>query len=227
MKKKLFYICLFLIYSCGNSIKIVDKPIVFNEKRTQLTQEYLSKRYGLEQDNPKIIPRMIVLHWTAIPTFQESFEAFNKPELSKRPNIASASSLNVSSHFLVDQDGTIYRLMSETIMARHVIGLNHTAIGIENVGGTSEVTLTQKQIDANVRLVKYLTKKYSIEYLIGHYEYIKFTNHKLWLEVDDNYRTKKTDPGEDFMKAVRKRVKKYNLKSTPVKKSIEYQDAKN
>lgn len=217
MKHFFFFASLFLFYSCGNSIKIVDKPIIFNENRIQLTKEYLSTRYGLEQDKPTIIPRMIVLHWTAIPTFQESFEAFYKPELSKRPNIAAASSLNVSSHFLVDIDGTIYQLMPETVMARHVIGLNHTAIGIENVGGTAEVPLNQKQIDANVRLVKYLTKKYPIEYLIGHYEYTRFVDHELWLEIDDNYRTKKTDPGEDFMKAVRKRVKENNLKLASAK----------
>ena len=134
---------------------------------------------------------MIVLHWTAIPTLEQSFQAFYKPELSKRPDISNASSLNVSSHFLVDQDGTIYRLMPETTMARHVIGLNHTAIGIENVGGTTDVPLTQKQIDANVRLVKYLSNKYPIEYLIGHYEYTDFVDHELWLEVDEDYRTKK------------------------------------
>ena len=41
MKYFWFYIILFLIYGCDNSIKIIDKPILFNEKRIQLTQEYL------------------------------------------------------------------------------------------------------------------------------------------------------------------------------------------
>lgn len=218
---------MFLFYGCDNSIKIIDKPIIFNEKRTQLTQEYLSTRYNLAQDSPTIIPKMIVLHWTAIPTLQQSFQAFYKPELSKRPDISNASSLNVSSHFLVDQDGTIYRLMPETTMARHVIGLNHVAIGIENVGGTTDLPLTQKQIDANVRLVKYLSEKYPIEYLIGHYEYTNFVDHELWLEVDERYRTIKTDPGKYFMNAVRKGVKKNDLKSTPAKKKIKYQDTQN
>jgi len=31
----------------------------------------------------------------------------------------------------VDRDGTVYRLMPENWMARHCIGLNHVAIGVE------------------------------------------------------------------------------------------------
>lgn len=219
MKYSLVCISLFLLFSCGTSKKIVDKPIVFDEERIQLTREYLSTRYGLEQDKPIIDPKMIVLHWTQIPTLQQSFDAFYTSKLPSRPDIATASSLNVSSQFLVDLDGTIYRLMPEITMARHVIGLNHTAIGVENVGGTAEVPLTDAQIKANIWLVNYLSKKYPIEYLIGHYEYTNFEGHELWLEKDDGYRTEKVDPGEDFMKAVRKKTRKLKLKSAPVKRN--------
>jgi N-acetyl-anhydromuramyl-L-alanine amidase AmpD len=170
------------------------------------------------QDLPTIIPKMIVLHWTEIPTLQKSFEAFYNVKLPDwRSEIKSSSSLNVSSQFLVDQDGTIYRLMDETTMARHVIGLNHCAIGVENVGGTAQTPLTKAQIKANIRLVKYLAKKYDIDYLIGHYEYTNFIGHELWLEKDDVYRTKKTDPGADFLNAVKEGTKKLKFKPTPPK----------
>lgn len=215
MKYTFFYISMLLFYACGTSKKIEEKPITFDEVRIQLTKDYLFTRYGLEQDNPTIVPRMIVLHWTEIPTLQQSFDAFYKSELPNRPEIASASGLNVSSQFLVDLDGTIYRLMPETTMARHVIGLNHAAIGIENVGGTEGVPLTKAQIKSNIWLVTYLSEKYPIEYLIGHYEYTNFEGHDLWLEKDDGYRTEKVDPGEDFMNAVKKGTKKLNLKSAP------------
>lgn len=202
--------------SCATSDMIIDRPIVFDKKRIQLTKEYLAQRYGLSTDSPEIIPRMIVLHWTAIPTLEKSFEAFENPTLPNwRPDIKTVSGLNVSSHFLIDQDGTIYRLMPEKTMARHVIGLNHYAIGVENVGGTKEAPLTERQLKANIWLVNYLAAKYPIEYLIGHYEYTKFEGHELWLEVDDAYRTKKTDPGEAFMKKVRKATKKHNFKAIP------------
>ncbi len=196
----------------------MDKPIIFNEERKQLTLEYLSDRYGLEQKLPVIDPKMIVLHWTVIPTLEASFEAFEKPKLPNwRPDIENVSGLNVSSHFLVDQDGTIYRLMPETTMARHVIGLNHCAIGIENVGGEDDKPLTQEQVEANIQLVRYLAEKYDIQYVIGHYEYTNFEGHALWLEKDDGYRTLKTDPGEDFLTKVRQATTEFNFKPTPKK----------
>ncbi|MCH4824051.1 N-acetylmuramoyl-L-alanine amidase [Gramella lutea] len=208
--------CLGLI-SCKSS-RIVDKPIEFERDRIDLSLAYMQDRYGLKKAAPKIDPKMIVLHWTAIPTLEGSFNAFKNSTLPQsREAISGASQLNVSSHFLVDRDGTIYRLMPETLMARHVIGLNHTAIGVENVGGTEETPLTEAQLQANIWLVKYLKKKYDIEYLLGHYEYINFEDHELWLEVDDAYRTKKTDPGKQFMQDVRKAVKNLNFKPVPEK----------
>ncbi|MCL6273412.1 peptidoglycan recognition protein family protein [Muricauda sp. 2012CJ35-5] len=207
-----------IIGSCAIKKEIVERPIVFNEQRTTLTLEYLSERYNLNQESIEITPKMIVLHWTAIPDLQKSFEAFENPTLPDwRPDIKGVSGLNVSAHFLVDQDGAIYRLMDETTMARHVIGLNHCAIGIENVGGTENLPLTRAQLKANIYLVDYLASKYKIEYVIGHHEYIQFEGHPLWLEVDDGYRTTKTDPGEEFMEKVRKATKKNNFKSLPSK----------
>ena len=207
-----------IIGSCAIKKEIVERPIVFNEQRITLTQEYLSERYNLNQESVEITPKMIVLHWTAIPDLQKSFEAFENPTLPDwRPDIKGVSGLNVSAHFLVDQDGTIYRLMDETTMARHVIGLNHCAIGIENVGGTENLPLTRAQLKANIYLVDYLASKYDIEYVIGHHEYTQFEGHPLWLEVDDGYRTTKTDPGEEFMEKVRKATKKNNFKSLPSK----------
>nr|WP_299214163.1 peptidoglycan recognition family protein [uncultured Allomuricauda sp.] len=207
-----------VLWSCSVQKTIVDRPIVFDEERIELTKEYLSQRYNLEQETAEIVPKIVVLHWTAIPTLKKSFEAFEKSTLPNwRPDIESVSGLNVSSHFLVDQDGTIYRLMPETTMARHVIGLNHCAIGVENVGGTKETPLTRKQLKANIFLVEYLATKYNIEYVIGHQEYTQFEGHPLWLEVDDGYRTEKTDPGMDFMKKVRKATKRFNFKPVPSK----------
>ena len=159
---------------------------------------------------------MIVLHWTVIPSLEEAFEAFDPATLPNwRPDIENVSGLNVSSQFMVDRDGTIYSLMPETNMARHVIGLNHCAIGVENVGGTKELPLTKAQLKANIWLVEYLTNKYPIDYLIGHYEYTNFEDHPLWLEKDKTYRTVKTDPGKDFMKKVRKATKNLNFKPVP------------
>ncbi len=189
--KYLFLIFSFLLVGCKStkiSEEIINRPIVFNEERKQLSLEYMEERYALKKSTPEIIPKMIVLHWTAIPDLEGSFRAFNPVKLpGTRADIQNASALNVSSHFLVDRDGTIYSLMPENLMARHVIGLNHAAIGVENVGGTKETPLTKAQLKANIDLVKYLSKKYNIEYLLGHYEYPQFEGHELWLEKDDAY----------------------------------------
>lgn len=218
MKQLLAILIFVLVASCSSSKKIVDKPIVFNEERVALTLDYLRDRYGLAQEVPTIVPKMVVLHWTAIPTLEGSFEAFFDPNLPNwRPDINSVSGLNVSAHFLVDRDGTIYRLLPETIMGRHVIGLNHCAIGVENVGGTKDTPLTEAQLRSNIWLVHYLAKKYNIEYVIGHHEYTLFEDHILWLEKDAKYRTKKSDPGDEFMSEVRKDTKSLHLKPLPKK----------
>ena len=218
MKQFLLCFMAIIFLSCSASKGIEYKPIVFDQKRTELTSAYLLEHYGIKQNAPDISPKMIVLHWTVIPTLEEAFEAFDKPTLpNTRPDIVNASSLNVSSQFMVDRDGTIYSLMPETSMARHVIGLNHCAIGVENVGGTKALPLTRAQLKANIWLVKYLYVKYPIEYLIGHYEYTNFVDHPLWLEKDKNYRTLKTDPGKDFMEKVRKATKNLNFKPVPKK----------
>ncbi len=211
-----YFLLMILFVSCTTTKTIIEHPITFNDERKILTLEYLENRYGLEQDSPQIVPKMIVLHWTVIPTFEKSIEAFNPATLPNwRPDIKDVSGLNVSAQFLVDRDGTIYRLLPETTMARHVIGLNHCAIGVENVGGTDDLPLTKAQLKSNIWLVRYLKDKYDIDYLIGHYEYTLFENHPLWLEKDAGYRTKKTDPGPEFMFEVRKSVKDLDFKELP------------
>lgn len=217
MRIILYYLLLIILFvSCTTTKTIIEHPITFNDERKILTLEYLENRYGLEQDTPQIVPKMIVLHWTVIPTFEKSFEAFDPVALPNwRPDIKDVSGLNVSSQFMVDRDGTIYQLLPETTMARHVIGLNHCAIGVENVGGTDDLPLTKAQLKSNIWLVRFLKKKYNIDYLIGHYEYTLFENHALWLEKVAGYRTKKTDPGPDFMLNVRKAVRDLDFKELP------------
>jgi N-acetylmuramoyl-L-alanine amidase len=198
----------------GQKLKIVEKPIIWDSTRRTLSLEYLKNRHGIEQKEPSIKPKMVVCHWTAIPSFEKSFFAFNSPILpNARPELKNASLLNVSAHYLVDRDGTVYHLLPDTIFARHVIGLNYCAIGIENVGDGTNNKLTEAQFEANYLLIKQLQKKYKIEYLIGHHEYTKFRGSSIWKETDPNYQTTKNDPGDEFMNRLREKFK--NLKKEP------------
>lgn len=201
------------------NLKIIDKPIDFGEERISMTKDYIEAHYGKTVDNIEIVPKIIVLHWTAEMDFDKSFKRLQPQKLfSDRKDILKASALNVSSQFLVARDGTIYRLMPENWMARHVIGLNYSSIGVENVGGKGNKVddLTPAQRQANKDLIRYLKDRYpTIEYLIGHHEYKQMENTSHWLEKDKGYRTVKSDPGAQFMAEMREGVKDLLLKSPP------------
>lgn len=202
MKRILLNLTLLSLVS--HAIEIKQMPLTFTQKRIDLTKEYIKNSYGLEVDNINITPKIIVIHHTAMDDLKESFNRFD-PEIltSDRKDIQKGGNLNVSAQFFVDFDGTIYSLMPETYMARHVIGLNFYSIGIENIGGNKK-ELSLEQLKANIELVKYLKEKYkTIEYLIGHYEYQNFANHPLFLEKDAKYRTIKQDPAVGFMEELR------------------------
>jgi len=215
--------CLWLVpllvsVGCGRSLEIHDRPISFSDERREATLEYIAEHYGEHPEDISIVPRVIVLHWTAIDGFEDSFDAFDPETLrGTRPDLGTAEQVNVSIQFLVDRDGTIYRLMPETWMARHVIGLNYSAVGVENVGGGDGIdNMTDEQIAANIQLVRYLVEKSpTIQYLIGHSEYRAFEGHPLWMELDEGYRTEKVDPGDRFMAAVRDGVADLGLQGPP------------
>lgn len=198
----------------SQTFRIFEKPIIFNEEREQLSLEYLEKRHGIVQEKAIIEPKMVVVHWTAVPSLEATFDVFNPVQLGGRPELTTASNLNVSAHFLVDRDGTIFRLLPDTTFARHTIGLNYMAIGIENIGGP-EAPLTKKQLNANADLIRYLNKKYDIQYVIGHHEYYDFQGSDLWKETDPDYLTSKQDPGDKFMKRLRNKLADLNFKYKP------------
>lgn len=218
MKKILFvFLGLALLGSCksNSGLAIKENPIKFDSTRTALSLEYLENRYGMSQEEPTITPRMVVVHWTASTSFEDTFNYFYGSRLdTSRKSIDDASNLNVSAHYLVKRDGEVHQLLPDTLFARHVIGLNHSAIGIENVG-TDTARLTEAQLEANTKLIQELHKKHGIEYLIGHFEYRLFEDHVLWKEVDDGYRTKKSDPSNEFMLRLRKNLSELELKGPP------------
>jgi N-acetylmuramoyl-L-alanine amidase len=191
----------------GNDLKIKDKPINFDQERIQLTIAYRRIHQDPRISDVMIQPRMIILQWTGISSFASAWNYFNRPRAeARRAELAAAGEVNVSAQFLVDRDGAIYRLMPENWMARHCIGLNHVAIGIENVGDGDKFPLTEPQVNADAALVRYLADKWPITHLIGHMEYRQMEGHPYFLERDPKYRNRKPDPGAEFMNKVRAKV---------------------
>jgi N-acetyl-anhydromuramyl-L-alanine amidase AmpD len=203
-------------FSSPSVPRIIPKPIDFGAERVKLTIAYRRRHQDAKADSVEIQPRMVILHWTAINSFASTWSYFNRVRAeAARPDLAAAGEVNVSAHFLVDRDGTIYQLMPENWMARHCIGLNHVAIGIENVGEGQKFPLTEAQAKADAALVRYLAAKYPITHLIGHMEYRSMEGTPLFLELDPKYRNSKPDPGAEFMSRVRFLVRDLKLQGPP------------
>jgi len=199
-----------------DGLKIVDRPINFDQERIQLTIAYRRIHQDPKISDVKIQPKMIILHWTGIASFTSAWNYFNRTRAeADRTQLAAAGEVNVSAQFLVDRDGTIYRLIPEDWMARHCIGLNHVAIGVENVGDGGKFPLTEAQVKADAALVRYLAHKWPITHLIGHLEYRRMEGHPYFLELDPKYRNQKPDPGTEFMNKVRGLVADLKLQGPP------------
>ena len=197
------------------SIQIIQFPINYSKERIKLSIEYLKIRHGITQTSPTITPTIIVLHYTDGGTIKSIHNYFNPATIEESRQLnKKVSALNVGSQFLIDRDGKIYQLMPDNFLARHAIGINYCAIGVENIGGDNN-PLTQAQVIANAKLVRHLSKKYKIEYLVGHSEYTVFKNTPIWKETDPKYITYKSDPGKKFMEGVRALTKDLGLKAKP------------
>ncbi|HTJ40973.1 MAG TPA: peptidoglycan recognition family protein [Kofleriaceae bacterium] len=198
---------------------IVDWPIAWSDERAQLTLDYRRAHDDPAARDLEITPRMIVLHYTSGHSAKGTHDYFDRTRLeASRTELARGGPVNVSSHFLVDRDGTIYRLQPETRMARHTIGLNGVAIGVENVGDPPKLPLTDAQVAADAALVRYLVAQHpTITHVIGHSESMKFIGTDLWRERDAKYRNEKPDPGDQFMRDVRAKIVDLKLAGPPEK----------
>ncbi len=195
MKKYIALIWLGLmpvVLGFANPVQIIDCPISWTEARINLIREYSLLHYGTDQ--VEIIPRAVVIHWTASDSFDSVYSHFYN-------EARSDGTLNVASQFVVDREGSIYRMTPETALNRHIIGYNWCSIGIENIGGVDGIEdLTQEQLKANLDLIRYLYTKYpTIEYVFGHYQQDLARKTGLYIENVTGYYSIKNDPGPIFM----------------------------
>jgi len=155
---------------------IVWKPILFGPQRRAETAAYAERHYGLHTWR-LAHPHVIVEHYTANDSFSATWNTFASdapdPELHERPGDCA--------HFVIDRDGTIYQLVPVTTMCRHTVGLNWTAIGIEDVG-TSDASILDnpRQLAASLRLTLWLMSRLhiSLPNVIGHSESLTSPYHR-------------------------------------------------
>ena len=155
---------------------IVARPIPFGARRKRETAAYAARHYGVATYR-LTDPHVIVEHHTGTRTFAEAYRMFAPdtpdPELHELPGLCS--------HFVVDRDGTIYRLVPVSYMCRHTVGLNYTAIGVENVGTTDAQILGDRpQLEASLRLTRWLRCRFGVRLrdVIGHNESLGSPYHR-------------------------------------------------
>jgi N-acetylmuramoyl-L-alanine amidase len=153
---------------------IVVKPIPLGAKRRTEMAAYARRHYGI--DTWRLAhPRVIVQHYTASDNFASTYSHFasNTPDLGELPGVCA--------HFVIDRDGTIYRLVSLSAMCRHTVGLNWTAFGIEHVGTSDRQVLeNRRQLSASLSLTLWLMSTYRIQLrnVIGHNESLTSPYHR-------------------------------------------------
>lgn len=145
--------------------------------------DFYSPNYDQKKRSNKSI-KIIVVHYTGMQSERESL------------NRLCSKKFKVSSHFLINEGGKIYRLVKDNYVAWHAgkscwgkyINLNKNSIGIELVNKGHKFGYTnfkKKQLISLIKISKILIKKYVIKkkYIVGHSDIAPF---------------RKNDPGEKF-----------------------------
>lgn len=146
-------------------------PIRYAHRRKRQMAAYSARHYGRRgwrlRDR-----KVIVLHFTAGPSYRSAWETFasNAPNRGELPGVCA--------HFVVEKDGRIQVLVKPSIRCRHTIGLNHLSIGVEMVqeGGRGshwadrQILRRRSQIQPTLRLVAWLKQRFRIKMrdIIGH-----------------------------------------------------------
>jgi N-acetylmuramoyl-L-alanine amidase len=172
---------------------IVERPIPFGPRRLAEMAAYAMRHYGFDDYHLRN-PHVIVEHFTATSDFQSAFNTF----ATDIPDVELHELPQVCAHFIVDRDGTIYQLVPVSIMCRHTVGLNWTAIGIEHVGlSDAEVLDDARQMASSLALTRWLRCRFHIQIanVIGHNESLSSPFHH------ENVAALRTQTHSDFVRA--------------------------
>jgi N-acetylmuramoyl-L-alanine amidase/Zinc carboxypeptidase len=179
--------------------RVVRKPIPFGSERKEQMRAYARRHYGID-DYRLRKPRVIVQHYTASNSFASAYNTF----ASNQPDVELHELPGVCAHYVVDRDGTIYKLVPLSIMCRHTVGLNWTSIGIEHVGTSDgQVMGNARQRRASLRLTRWLQGRYRIRTrnVIGHNESLSSPYHRERVE------RLRTQTHGDFRRATMRRYR--------------------
>jgi len=109
-------------------------------------------------------PKRIIMHHTSV-SIDKAIGIFQRTEK------VDGQYRQVSAHYIVGRDGRIVQMVPDNKVAYHAGPAgNNNSIGIENVATRTAQGLTEKQEEALVKLVRYLTSVYNIsnDKIVGH-----------------------------------------------------------
>jgi beta-N-acetylhexosaminidase len=226
MKKKFrFFTNIVLVITCfgncGNqtsplsNIKRVPEPriderytIMPDAVHVKLCREYNKRHYGYDSCFLNE-PRVIVIHTTYTRSIEATLRIFREPVSKARRDVLHGGAAPVCVHFIIGEDGSIYRYLPLEYTGRHAVGLNYTALGIE-IQARDNRSISNEQIYAAAGLTDYLIEKISsVKYVIGHHEYNDSGKPHFYLikAEDPSYRPwQKSDPGEKVMSEFREKM---------------------
>jgi N-acetyl-anhydromuramyl-L-alanine amidase AmpD len=172
--------------------RMVEDFIPYGMERKRQMGRYSNRHYGKWAWRLRA-PNVIVLHFTAGSSYESAWNHFasNSPSRGEMPGVCA--------QFIVDKDGTIYKVVRLRVRCRHAIGLNYTAVGIEMVQETGsgshwaaqQILKRRPQIRAALRLARYLKLHFRIKMhdIIGH----AMTNNSDYFKDLQGWRNDHTD----------------------------------
>src|SRR3954468_24325161 len=163
--------------------QINKKLIPYPKKRKREMAAYSKRHYGQYKwrlNNPKLI----VIHYAGAGSISSIFNTFR----TDQPDVEFHELPNVCSHFAVSASGGVYKFVPPTIRCRHVVGLNHVAIGVEHVGFSDQDILNRPaQLNGSLQFVQWLRCRFGIpvSQVIGHTESLSSPFYK---ELDPRFK---------------------------------------
>jgi N-acetylmuramoyl-L-alanine amidase len=155
---------------------IVRHYIPYPARRKREMRAYAQRHYGIDDyrlRDPKVIVEHVAVAGSTSAVFATFAPDVADPELHELPNVCS--------HFVVGSDGSVVQMVPLSLMCRHTVGLNYTAIGIEHVGfRDGDVLGNPRELRASLRLTRWLRCRYGIAVndVIGHNESLSSPYHR-------------------------------------------------
>ena len=159
----------FILSGCSAKEGLIAQKshTVYEAQKTTLPMAQMLADFGVEKSEGKREVDTVVVH-TAYSLEGEAYNPQNLYNVFKR--------YNVSPHYMIDRNGTIYRMADENDLAHHAgkskmadgrEGVNRFSIGVELINSTIDLP-TNAQYDSLSKLIIDIKTRHNIRYVVGH-----------------------------------------------------------